>query len=155
MIERVRRKPRPAKPTISILQACADPALFGPAFRNPSTWAAWRAFLAALFGLPMTTEQLTTFRECTGRQNPPAGGSNEAWLVVGRRGGKSFALAVIACFLACFRDWKPYLQRGEKATVMVVAQDRKQARVIMRFVTGLLNGSPLLKPLITSARASA
>ena len=56
----------------------------------------------------------------------------------------------IAVYLATMREWRQYLQRGEKATVMVVAQDRKQARVIMRFVTGLLNGSPLLKPLITS-----
>ena len=62
MIERVERRPRLPKPTISILSACDDPALFGPAFRNPSTWAAWRAFLAALFGLPMTEPQLQTFR---------------------------------------------------------------------------------------------
>ena len=60
MIERVKRKPRPA---ISILAACDDPALFGSAFRRPETWAAWRAFLAALFGLPMTPAQLATYRE--------------------------------------------------------------------------------------------
>ena len=98
----------------------------------------------------LTRTQLATFKECTNRESPPQGGTNEAWLIIGRRGGKSFTLAIIACFLACFRDWKHYLQRGEKATVMVVAQDRKQARVIMRFVTGILNGSPLLKQLIAS-----
>lgn len=42
------------------------------------------------------------------------------------------------------------MQRGEKATVMVIAKDRSQARVIMRFISGLLHGSPLLAALIES-----
>ena len=37
---------------VNILNALSDEALFAPLFRG-STWAAWRAFLAALFGLPM------------------------------------------------------------------------------------------------------
>jgi hypothetical protein len=37
---------------VNILQALDDPSLFGPHFRGPS-WAAWRAFLTAAFGLPM------------------------------------------------------------------------------------------------------
>ena len=41
---------------LNILQAMEDPAVFGHAFRDPNTWAAWRAFLAALFGLPMDAE---------------------------------------------------------------------------------------------------
>jgi hypothetical protein len=53
------------------------------------------------------------FRECTGRAEPPAGGFDEAWLVCGRRAGKSFILALIACYLAVFRDWRPYLAPGE------------------------------------------
>ena len=55
MIEKVRRivrETRSAKPAIDIIAACDDPALFGRAFRKPETWQAWRAFLAALFGLP-------------------------------------------------------------------------------------------------------
>jgi hypothetical protein len=34
------------------LQAVDDPNLFAPWFRDPATWTAWRAFLAALVGLP-------------------------------------------------------------------------------------------------------
>ena len=51
---------------------------------------------------PMTPEQLAIYQKCTGREAPPDGVASEAWLVVGRRGGKSFALALIAVFLACF-----------------------------------------------------
>jgi hypothetical protein len=67
--------------------------------------------------------------------------------VCGRRAGKSFVLAVVAVFLACFRDWRPHLAVGEKATIMVIATDRKQARVIFRYIRGLLS-IPMLAPLI-------
>ena len=44
------------------------------------------------------------------------------------RPAKSFVLATIAVFLACFRDWRPHLGPGERGTVMVIAADRRQAR---------------------------
>ena len=47
---------------MNILEACKDPKLFGPWFRNPKSWQAWFAFLAALFALPMTEEQKRLFR---------------------------------------------------------------------------------------------
>ena len=40
--------------TVTILDAMGDPNLFAPWFRDAGTWQGWRAFLAALFGLPMT-----------------------------------------------------------------------------------------------------
>jgi hypothetical protein len=46
-----------------------DNNLFGKHFRG-STWDAWRVFLCALFALPMTPEQLATFRQHTGRSAP-------------------------------------------------------------------------------------
>jgi hypothetical protein len=36
---------------MNILQAMDDPAVFGAHFRTQAHWQAWRAFLAALFGL--------------------------------------------------------------------------------------------------------
>ena len=65
--------------------------------------------------------------------------SREAWLVVGRRGGKSFALALIAVFLAAFHKWQDRLGPGERGIVMVIAADRRQARVILRYVKGLVH----------------
>jgi hypothetical protein len=35
----------------TILDACRDPNLFAPWFRNYDTWAVWQVFLAALFAL--------------------------------------------------------------------------------------------------------
>src|SRR5262245_43016641 len=64
--------------------------------------------------------------------------------------GKSFCLALIAIFLGCFHDWRPFLGPGEVGTIMVVAQDRKGARTIMRFALGLLQAVPMLKRQIES-----
>jgi hypothetical protein len=134
---------------MNILDAIDDPNVFGTHFRA-DTWGAWRSFLAALFALPMTGEQMAIFQKCTGRAAPSTTPLQEAWLCIGRRGGKSFVLAVIAVFLACFRDWRQYLGPGERATIMIVAADRRQSRVIMRYCRGLLKAVPMLARVIES-----
>jgi hypothetical protein len=63
----------------------------------------------------MTDAQLELYRKHTGRNTSPTQPLHEAWLVVGRRGGKSFVLATIAVFLACFKDWRPLLGPGSWA----------------------------------------
>ena len=140
---------------MNIIEALDHPDAFAPLLRDPSTWMAWRAFLGALFALPMDDDQLTLYRRCTGRTNPPAAPVSEAWLCIGRRGGKSFTLALIAVFLAAFRDYTQHLGPGERATVMVIAADRKQARVIMRYVKGILSSVPMLAPIIEAERQEA
>ncbi len=50
-----------ARPAVTILDALGDPNLFAPWFRDPATWQGWRAFLAALFGLPMHTRTWPSF----------------------------------------------------------------------------------------------
>jgi hypothetical protein len=84
----------------NILRPMRDPKVFGPFFSG-KTWDAWFVFLAALFALPMDEQQLATYIKHTGRTTPPTNPHHEAWLVIGRRGGKSFVLATIAVFLAC------------------------------------------------------
>src|SRR5262249_23316924 len=142
-----RRQGRLTMTPINIIRAINDNKVFGRHFKAES-WNAWRVFLAALFGLPLTHDQLLLFQQFTGRTTAPTSPLHEAWLVVGRRGGKSFVLAVIATFLACFKDWRPYLGPGEVGTIMIIAQDRKQARAIKRFISGLLRETPMLAPML-------
>ena len=132
---------------MNILQALDDPAVFRP-WLERGDWTAWRAFLAALFALPQSDAERALYDVHTGRATLPAEPFSEAALVIGRRGGKSFALALVAVFLAAFRDYRQYLQPGERATILVVAADRKQAKTIMRYAAGLLEGVPMLRPLI-------
>jgi hypothetical protein len=98
----------------------------------------------------MDEATLALFRHHTGRTTPPTTPFREAALVIGRRGGKSRVLALIAVFLACFRDYRPHLAAGELATIAVIAADRRQARVIMRYTMGLLRAVPLLAAMIVS-----
>jgi len=140
--------------TTNILQAVRDRNLFGAWFKSRSSWSAWFTFLAALFALPMTAEQLAIFRECTGREYAPTAPAREAWLPVGRRGGKSFILALVAVFVACFLDHRPYLAPGERGTIMVIARDRLQARIILRYIGALLR-VPLLKQMIERETATS
>jgi hypothetical protein len=124
--------------SFTILQAMSEPRLWRGWFRNPESWGAWRAFLSVLFGLPLSADDLDLFRRCTGRSVAPEGGFTEAWLIVGRRGGKSRILALIACYLAIFRDWSRYLSPGETGTIKVLAADKRQARVIHRYARSFL-----------------
>ena len=133
---------------MNALDAMDSPKLFGPFFQG-STWDPWRAFLTALYGLPMTEEQLTTYRCHTGRQKPPTSPTREAALICGRRGGKSRILALLGTCLAIGRDYRPYLAPGEIGTVGILASDRKQARSIFRFVKGMIDAVPALKREVT------
>jgi len=123
---------------VNILQAIDDPGLFKRWFKDAGTWVAWRAFTAALFGLPVSDSEADLFRQCTGRETIPEQSFAEAWIVCGRRSGKSFELALVAVFLACFCEYRQYLAPGERATILVVATDRRQARTIFRYIRALL-----------------
>ena len=103
----------------------------------------------------MDEDQHRIFTECTQRTDRPSTPANEAWLVCGRRAGKSFILAVVAVFLACSRDWLPYLGIGERGTIMVIAADSRQARTILRYVKGLLQLVPMLTRMIEAERQEA
>jgi hypothetical protein len=71
----------PPRPPETILEATET--MFAHWFRDRTTWAPWFSFLCALFGLPMTEAQQATYRECTGRTEPPAAPADEAWLICG------------------------------------------------------------------------
>ena len=121
--------------------------VFGGVFAGPS-WDAWRAALAVAFGhgAELTGEARAIAERCTGRTVFPAHQVQELWTVVGRRGGKSRIAALIAVFLAAFKVYR--LSPGERGVVMVIAADRRQARVVKRYCAALLRSVPMLAALI-------
>lgn len=139
--------------TVSLVDAIRDDQLFGPWFKEPGTWSAWMSFLKALFALPMDKHEQNTYQRLTGRTRAPSHAAEEAWLIVGRRGGKSFISSLIAVYIACFRDYGRCLTPGERGVVMVLAADRRQARVVMRYVSALLKNVPMLAAMIAAERA--
>jgi hypothetical protein len=149
------RRPLTNCPTISLVDAVANPAgLFGSQFADAS-WMPWRVVLAALEGRALDEEGLALYRRCTGRQTPPNAAVKEFIAIVGRRGGKSRIGALLAVEAACLRDWTPYLAPGEVATVAVIAADRSQARTTFGYIAGLLDAVPMLGQRVTRRRAHA
>jgi hypothetical protein len=134
---------------VNIIEAIEDPQLFALAMERGADWGAWKAYLKALFGIPLSEAELALWRQCTGRTDEPApDGYDEAALIVGRRGRKSFIEALTGTYLACFHDFSRWLAPGERGVVLVIAPDRRQTRTIMRYIRSLLHGSPLLQSMI-------
>ncbi|MDA2911727.1 hypothetical protein MYX04_12470 [Nitrospiraceae bacterium AH_259_D15_M11_P09] len=132
---------------MTVLDAMDHPAVFASVFAEP-TWKAWRVFLKSLFGLPLTPEELRLYQQHTDQLGPRRKVAREGWMVVGRRGGKSRIAALVAVYLACFRDYQNVLAPGEHGTVMLIASDRRQARVLKRYVSGLFQAVPMLAQLL-------
>ena len=121
-----------------------DPAFAGRLFADRH---AWLTAATAIAGLPLDAAGAALFTRCTGRTVAPAVPVRESWFVVGRRGGKSHFAAALAAYVAACRDYRPHLAPGERATVMLLAADRRQARVAFRYVRGLFDAE-LLRPMI-------
>jgi hypothetical protein len=133
---------------MTIIEACRRPKVFGRWFEAPS-WAIWiESFLAALVGLPLDGAALDAYRRHTGRTTAPTTPAKEAWVVVGRRGGKSRIAALVAVYLACFRDYSAVLAPGEVGTLAIVAADKKQSRTILRYVNGFIDAVPALSKMV-------
>jgi hypothetical protein len=133
---------------LSIVQAVQDEHIFRPLFKDPKTWHAWEVYLRALFGLPITGKaDRALFKECTGSDMAPQG-IRESYVIAGRRSGKSFTSALIAAYLACFKDWKAYLSPGERGWIFIIAVDKQQAGIIKAYVSGIFHRVKMLRDLI-------
>ena len=133
--------------TVSIRELMTDPELFGNQFAGKS-WAAWQVLLAGFYGLPLDNAEHELFQRITRLPESAQKAFIELWLVIGRRGGKSQIAALLAIFEAAFRDYSDRLSPGEVATVMVLACDRRQARTVMRYISGLLHSNAMLERMI-------
>ena len=140
----------------NILQAMDQ--YFAKTFRRDGrlgdTWKAWRAFLAAIFGIAMDAEAQAIYRQHTGRDDMPSQQFREVYAIVGRRGGKSIIAALVAAFLASFRDYSDVLGPGETGVVMLLAADQKQAKVLLGHIKALFK-IPALKRLVVGGTADS
>jgi hypothetical protein len=147
-VDPVQSHPIEAAKVLSIIDACEHEQLFAPWFKDRASWASWFVFLRCLFGLELDAAGLALFQQCTGRSAPSPSGYLEASLVIGRRGGKSLILALIAVYLACFYNWRPFLTRGERGSIVIVATDRRQAGVTLRYIKAFLAIEPLVGMIV-------
>lgn len=139
---------------VTILQAMGDPELFGKTFGRRllrgDSWKTWRAFLAALFALPLEGDLLDIYRKHTARSDAPTEPFSECWCACGRRSGKSLVAAATGVYLACFRDYSAYRSPGETLVLPIIAPDRRQCRIVLGYVNGLFDASATLGSMVVA-----
>jgi hypothetical protein len=109
----------------------SDPNLLGEWFSGES-WDNWKICLKAAFAEYLTKTERIQFRELADR-DPPTTRVRELWLAIGRRGGKDSSASGVACYCACTIDFKQYLRPGEKATILCLAVNRFQAKIVFSY----------------------
>ena len=140
------------KPMIALRQALADPQLLGGMLAGDS-WAGWRTLLTAAMGEPLTDAERETFAKLTGRKREPLQRIEELVAVVGRRGGKSRASAVLAAYLGGLCEHP--LVAGERGVLLACAPDQRQAKITLEYCAAAFDASPILRQLVVNRTADA
>jgi hypothetical protein len=131
--------------TMDFPTAFDDPNLFGPYFQGPS-WDGWRAINRAAYALPLTPQQLIMFGELAGGREPPKRRVRELCVAGGRRSGKDSVISAMAT-LASLQTYTG-LRPGEAPTVMCLAVDKQQARIVLKYIKGFFDSIELLQGLV-------
>jgi hypothetical protein len=134
---------------VSLRRALSDPMLLGGALSGDS-WATWRALLLGAVGEALTDAERAIFQKVTGRAHEPNFPVSELTVIAGRRGGKSYAVSALLCWLAGLCDHRDKLARGEVGVCLAISRDQRVARIILGYVEGILQASPVLRRLIVN-----
>ncbi|MGH7393261.1 MAG: hypothetical protein ACREM3_27975 [Candidatus Rokuibacteriota bacterium] len=134
-----------------IISFVTDPQLLGL-----SLSPAQRTLLKAAYGLRLTGAEMEIYRGCTGRGYYCAGRPpSEITVIAGARAGKdSRCAAPIVVYESTFGGHERHLAKGERATVVLVAQDARATKIAFGYIRDYLTRSPLLAPLVADVLAS-
>ena len=135
---------------ITMREALESLAYFGTLLTGDS-WRAWRVLLIAIVGEELTEDERVVFKALTGREREPLEPVEEFWGVIGRRGGKTRAMAVLAAYLAACVDHRESLAPGERGVIPLLAASVQQAASAFAFVEGVFAVAPNLKDLVDGA----
>jgi hypothetical protein len=141
-------------PRVPLREALSDPNLLGTAIAGES-WGSWRTLLIAAMGEALCEDERATFRALTGRDREPPQRVDQFAAVIGRRGGKSRAMATLATYIAGLCDHSDALVPGERGVLLCVALDQRVAKIILDYAEASFERSPILKQLIASRTADA
>jgi hypothetical protein len=137
---------------VTMREALRRSEYFGDALMGDS-WANWRVLLIAIAGEALDVAEAVTFKALSGRAVVPTEAAREFWAVVGRRGGKSRSMAVLAAWLAACKDYRGILAPGERGQLQVLSATRDQAGNLFNFVTGIFEASRALRGLVENKTA--
>jgi hypothetical protein len=134
---------------VNIIEFIRDPKIVGGDL-SPAQETALRL----LYGLPLNDEQSQIAQAALCTEEVPQREYAEASYICGRRSGKSDRLAAnVGLFEAVTGGHEKHLAPGERGHIVLIAQDKRAARVLYRYIYGKLQGSPLLSQLIENVTA--
>ncbi|MEO7032510.1 MAG: hypothetical protein ABI548_01660 [Polyangiaceae bacterium] len=100
----------------------------------------WEATLRAFYGLPLREVDVANLLAATKRSEPriralsdTRKAKKELWCRVGRRGRKSYTMALVAVFEAMFGGHERYLVPGERGLIAVISKDVAGSEIVARF----------------------
>jgi len=128
-------------PFVTMRRALSDEHLLGAVLGGDS-WLAWRILLIAAMGEALTDEERAIFAKLTGREREPGERVDELWCVIGRRGGKSRAIAALLVYLATMVDYCAQLVSGEHGVVLC----RLGRKSSLRWCSSMSPASSTLRP---------
>ena len=123
--------------------------MFGPFFRGP-TWVVVAGVPRGAVRVAADARAARALQQAHRPQHATDKPLHEAWLGIWPSRRKIFHPRCHRDLPCSFKDWRPFLGPGEVGTIMIIAADRRQARVIMRYCLGLLKSVPMLAQLIES-----
>lgn len=141
---------------MNIDQALRERRFFGgcPWFKDLASWHRWRVFLKAVYGLPLTSDELQIFCKHTGRStySPPPGGWNDVAAIVGRQSGKTRIASLIQDFAATTHRRK--FDDGTPVYALTISQDhRASLRTLFSYARAPFDQVPAMQQLVTSQTA--
>jgi len=138
---------------ITMRRALSDANLLGSLLTGGS-WKAWRVLLIAAMGEVLDADERALFSKLTGgREREPGQRVEELIGIIGRRGGKSRAISVLAAYIAGLCDHSRVLVPGERGVVLCIAPDQRQAHVVLDYVQAAFEATPLMRQLVENRTA--
>ena len=109
-------------------------------------WTPWRAFWGAVYGLPLSAEELRIYQRHTRRDAAPTAPVAEGWMVIGRGGGKTRNSALHAFVRAITFD-ASMVAPNEDVIIPLLASDRRQAKAALQYIKGF-HSLPFASPYV-------
>lgn len=136
---------------MNVIQFLEDPDLMPSAYAGES-WEAMKAVLSGAFAVAMPDNRQGLFDKLAGGRKAPAEPVKELYILAGRRAGKSDTIGATAVYLATVSvmldNRLDRLSVGERAFISVIAPDRDQAGLLIGYIKGKMNESPVLSAMV-------
>jgi hypothetical protein len=109
--------------------------------------------LIAAMGERLSDQERDVFQRLTGRAQEPLQRIEELWAVIGRRGGKTRAMSVLAAYLAALCSYDDCLAPGEVGRVVFLAQNVVTAKIAFSYAAAVFDEAATMRDMVVNRTA--